>query len=188
MFAQRYRDGRIAPSQRRVKSRTVEDALCAVGQKFASVGSKDLRNDSSGRIDHRIKRQLRSFKRADPPPTRVKPVPITLILYLLRVAYRIASSPSLQRIVDVIVLAFFFLLRPGEYTGTKTDDHPFLLQDVQLHLGQRCLNNGTSVIAEIEVATSVSLTFTDQKNGMRNEVITQGRSGDPLCCPVTAAI
>jgi hypothetical protein len=36
-------------------------------------------------------------------------------------------------IADMVALAFFFfLLRPGEYTGTKSDMTPFRVQDVQL--------------------------------------------------------
>jgi hypothetical protein len=41
VFAKRYRTGKIAPSRRPVKSRTVEGALRAVGQAFASVGGPD---------------------------------------------------------------------------------------------------------------------------------------------------
>jgi len=77
-------------------------------------------------------------------------------------------------------------LRPGEHTGTVTDDRPFHLCDIALHLGERRLDHSTATIAELQAATACSYTFTTQKNGMRGEVITHGRSGHPLCCPVTA--
>ena len=40
--------------------------------------------------------------------------------------------------------------------------------------------------AAIQAATAVSLTFTTQKNGVKGEVISHGRSGHPLVCPVLA--
>jgi len=87
IFLQRYRDGRIAPSGDTVRSRTAEDALRAVGQKFASVGSLDPRKDAHGKIDFRITRQLRYYTKNNAPPSHVKPVPITLVMHILRIAH-----------------------------------------------------------------------------------------------------
>lgn len=188
IFAQRYRDGRLAPSQMQVRSRTVEDAIRAVGQKFARLGAKDIRKDSTGSIDFRIQRQLRHYAKLDPPPARVKPVPITIITYILRQAYGPQRHLDRCAIANIIVIAFFYLLRPGEYTGTTTDDAAFTLADIGLHVGHRRLDLFTAPAHDIQAATAASYTFTTQKNGTRNEVITHGRSGDHLCCPVTATI
>lgn len=186
VFGQRYRDGRIAPSGRAVRSRTVEDAIRAVGQTFASVGSKDVRKDAHGGIDFRLKRQLRGYKKADAPPHRVKPIPVTLILHIIAMAFGAAGTVAKQAIADMIVIAFFFLLRPGEYTGTSSDDAPFRMCDVSLFLGSAALNVITAPLADIAAATSGSLTFTDQKNGTKGEIINHGRSGHPYCCPTEA--
>jgi hypothetical protein len=86
----------------------------------------------------------------------------------------------------MITLAFFFLLRPGEYTGTPSDTTPFTLQDVQLWIGQQRFLATTIPIADLSRVTFVSLTFTTQKNGVRGEVIGLGRSGNPVLCPVFA--
>jgi len=188
VFGQRHRDGRNTPRGKPVKARTVEDALRAVGQKFASVGAADLRKDAHGTIDFRIYRQIRSYKKTDSPPVRVKPVPITLVIYLLRVAHHITGDEAQQAIADMITIAFYYLLRPGEYTGTTSDDTAFAIKDVTLHLGKRALDWATASLAEIEAATSASYTFTTQKNGVRNKIIAYGRSHHPLCCPVTATI
>jgi len=69
-----------------------------------------------------------------------------------------------------------------------TDNHLFLTQDVGLHLGTKPLNTFTLPLHKIESTTSVSVTFTQQKNGVCNEVLSHGRSGHPLCCPTRAAI
>jgi hypothetical protein len=40
----------------------------------------------------------------------------------------------------MIVIAFFFVLCPGEYTGTTTDDAFLCMQDVSLYIGVRRLD------------------------------------------------
>lgn len=90
-------------------------------------------------------------------------------------------------LADMLCLAFFFLLRPGEYTGTASDTQPFLLQDVTFFIGSQRLNSITSPIAHIQSATFVTLEFTTQKNAVRGEVVGLSRSGDPYFCPVAAA-
>jgi hypothetical protein len=62
----------------------------------------------------------------------------------------------------------------------------FRLQDVQFWIGSRALDHLTCPEADMHAATFVTLTFTQQKNGVRNERIGHGRSGHPSLCPVTA--
>jgi hypothetical protein len=188
VFGERYRDGRLAPLKNAVKARTVEDALRAIGQAHARLGAPDPRKDSHGGIDFRIQRQISSYKKVDRPPRRVKPIPIIIILYILAQAYDDRRSESDLAVADMIVIAFFFLLRPGEYTGTTNDDAPFRLEDVHLYIGARKLDSNTASLAEFDAASSVSYRFTSQKNGIRDEKLVQGRSGSGLCCPVKATV
>ena len=44
-----------------------------------------------------------------------------------------ATSEIFKAVADMIIIAFFFLLRPGDYTDN--DDNPFRLEDVQLFIG-----------------------------------------------------
>ncbi len=187
VYGQRYRDGRVAPRGKPVRAGTVSDALRAIGQAFTSVGAKDPRKNTTGQIDFRLQRQDKSYKRFDPPPDRVKPVPIQVVMHALAAAYGIAGTIALQCIADMCCIAFFFLLRPGEYTGTKGGNTcPFKLEDVQLFIGARRLDLLLAPIVEIQTSTSASLTFTNQKNGVRGEVISHSKSGSVLTCPVTA--
>ena len=38
-----------------------------------------------------------------------------------------SNEQEMQDVTDMIIIAFFFLLRPGDYTGKKYDSSPFLL-------------------------------------------------------------
>ena len=139
VFAQRIRSGALAANGNPVRARSAEDYLRFIAQTFLSVGAKDPRLNSAGKVDFRLQRMLRGWKREDPPPNRVKPVPIQVIRRIVFIA-SFATHPLLQCTADMILLAFFFLLRPGEYTdGTSrdTNSQPFLLSSAQLFIGPR---------------------------------------------------
>jgi hypothetical protein len=122
------------------------------------------------------------------PPSRVKPVPGLIVLFILHQAHHHPSTPDRQAIADVITFAFYFLLRPGEYTGTASDDTPFRLADVELHVDDRGIDPVQCSDDYLHAATFVSFTFTTQKNGTKGEVITHGLSTDPLACPIKATV
>jgi hypothetical protein len=100
---------------------------------------------------------------------------------------QLAGDPINQALADMICLAFYFLLRPGEYTGTASATQPFSYRDISFFLGDHRLATATATAEHLLAATFVTLEFTTQKNGVRGEVIGLGRSGDPHFCPVGAA-
>ena len=189
-FAERYKSGAIAPKGKPVTADYVSDILCSIGQAFSSVGTPDPRMSTiDGKIDFRLRRQKRSWKKGDAPPKRVKPCPITIVIWLLNRAYDSdISNHSDMSMADMICIAFFFLLRPGEYTGITTDDAAFSLNDVYLYLGKRKLPLATATDAELKASTSCALHFTTQKNLRKGDVIAQSSSHHSRCCPVKALV
>jgi hypothetical protein len=91
-------------------------------------------------------------------------------------------------IADMIFVAFFSLLRPGDYTGTLFDDAAFKIEGVSLYVQGHKLDFAIASGAEIKASTSVSYTFTTHKNNNRNDKVVQGFRGDPWCFPVKAAV
>jgi hypothetical protein len=188
LYARRYRTGEIAPSQRQVRSGTVDDALRTIGQTHASMGAPDPRINAFGKIDFRLQRQLACYAKADPPPSRVKPIPLPILQQATNMCHLNGDAASLA-IADMLILGFFFLLRPGEYASTaNVDSTPFRVCDVRLFIGPRRLCVLTSPPELLLNATFVGLEFTNQKNAVRGEVIGLARSGSPLWCPVAAVI
>ena len=185
-FVQAFSDEyRQRPGTRRkfVIARTVEDVIRSAGQTLAFLGARDCRKTPYGDIDIRIKRQINGYAKSDDPPHRVKPLPILVVHHILQHAYSSPHHTTAQAIADCITIAFFFLLRPGEYTGTTSDGSPFRIADVQLFLGRRRIFGielFRSPEADLLRATAVSLTFTNQKNSVRGEIIHQGASGSSL--------
>jgi hypothetical protein len=89
----------------------------------------------------------------------------------------------------MLTLGFYFLLRPGVYAQTANPEStPFRLRDVHLHIGTTRLQHLTCPLQYLNSATFFCLEFTDQKNGVRGELIGLARSGNPAFCPVQACV
>jgi hypothetical protein len=189
LFAHQYRSGRIAPGGRPVRARTVEDALRHVAQAFSRLGTSDPRLNAFGEVDYRLQALLQAWRRVDPPPARVKPLSLPLLRFALTT--RPPGCTLSQAAGDCLIMAFYFLLRPGEYAGvpspSSTDDL-FRLQDVGLWIGHRRLDLLCAPTPDLLAATFVSLTFTNQKNGVRGETLGHARSGHPTLCPVLSVV
>lgn len=158
-----------------------------MGQAFSLLGAPDPRLNAHGAIDVRLTRLLQSMNRGDPPPARVKPLPAALLHHVHDMAAT-STNAGAHAAADMATIAFFFLLRPGEYTSRAGDGHPFHLQDVTAYHDDRPLR--WQLISDAELATTnfVTLTFDTQKNGVRGEVIGQSRSGHATLCPVAAML
>ncbi len=87
----------------------------------------------------------------------------------------------------MICMAFFVSMRPGEYTYSRQNT-PFRVQDVRLFIGNIVLDPLAATNQGLAEASSVALTLTTQKNGVKGAVITHGRRGNPLTCPVQAMV
>ncbi|KAI2491001.1 hypothetical protein MHU86_23569 [Fragilaria crotonensis] len=190
LFAHQYRTGRIAPSDRPVRSRTVEDAVRHVAhQAFTRVGAVDPRLNTIGDVDFRLHALFHSWKKSDPPSLRVKPLPLLVLHHAHRLAATTPNDSPTHAAGDYLLLAFYFLLRPGEYSGTpQTDaDDLFRVQDTGVWIGHRRLNPLLCPSDDLVAATFVIVTFTTQKNGVRGETLGHGRSGHlTTLCPVAA--
>ena len=103
---------------------------------------------------------------------------------------RTENTEASRAAASVLTLGFFFLLRPGEYLGLPNDatDNLFRLRDISFYVGARVLRHYDCPISDLHAAIFVTLTFTRQKNGVRNETVGHGRSGHPHPCPVLCLV
>lgn len=189
VFAHRVRVGKLARNTRNepVRSRTVENYLRSVGQGFTSVGAPDPRHQPvTHQLDFRLYRQLRCYAKEDPPPSRVKPLPLSVLDNVREMAALHNDDVSLA-VSDLSYMAFFWLLRPGEYCSSS-ESHPFRLCDVQFFIGNQRIDPLTCALADLHRVTFVTLTFTTQKNGVRGEIIGHSRSRHIYSCPVVSVV
>ena len=125
-----------------VRSRTVEDALRHVAPAFARVGPPDPRVNAFGDVDFRLQALLTSRKKTDTPPTRVKPLPMVVLRRAHHWSMDLPTHPATQAAGDCLLLAYFFLLRPGGYSGAPLSaaGDLFRVQDVGAWIGHRRLD------------------------------------------------
>ena len=63
---------------------------------------------------------LAAWKKEDPPAHRVKPVPVLVIRHIATVAAHLPpGNEKLRAASEMIITAFFFLLRPGGVHGFR---------------------------------------------------------------------
>jgi hypothetical protein len=186
IFAGRVHSGELAARGNPLKSQLAEDYVQNVAQMFLNMGAKDPRLNSAFQINFRIQRTLRAWKQTNPAPMQVKPIPITVIRRITVSATADIVDNTFRAAADMIVIAFFFLLRLGEYTDNNKD--PFRLANTQLFIGERQLPILTALATELHQACFALLTFTSQKNGVCGKVIGLACSGNPYLCPVQAII
>ena len=188
LFGVRWRDGRISPSGEPNRARSVEDAIRFVGQKFSSLGAADPRLDAAGKQDFRLRRMYSAWKKVDDPPTRVEPVPMIILLRSDEMLDHTNERDNAT--LDCIWIAFYFLLRPGEYIYSTSDSQtPFRLCDIEFKLGGRHFFDAhLATTLQLLSADFVSLTFTNQKNGVKGEKLAHMSNGNPRSCPVRATL
>lgn len=186
VFMRQFRNGELAPSGRPVSARHAEDAVRSVGQTLSELGAGDYRKDPrTGKLDFRLYRQQASYKKRDRPRPKKPEIPKPA---LFQVQAWSGNGPREAALADMIWLAFFFLLRPGEYVWTNSNPHPFTLKDVTFKIGTQAYNASVIPLALLPLVTYVGMHFTEQKNGIKNETIGLTCSRDLQACPVLAAV
>lgn len=160
-----------------------------MGQAYAGMGAPDPRLNAHGALDFRLTALYQSWTRVDDPPSRIKPLKINLLTQFVTLAHQEGTPPALAA-SECIILGFYFLLRPGEYLGAPDAvlDQTFRLCNIGLWIGSRALDILHCPLADLHAATFATVTFTRQKNGVRNETIGHGRSGHPQLCPVLCLV
>ena len=137
-------------------------------------------------MDPRLASLFRGMSNADPAPVRVKPMPIQ-VLHHAQGAISLAPTVLLNCTIDMAWIAFFYLLRPGEYCKSQ-DNTPLCLKDVSCSIGHRKLHILLCTHQELDCATQSSLTFDNQKNRERGETIGHTTSGHSVACPTRALV
>ena len=124
-----------------------------------------------------------AYSKADPPPEKVKPVPIDLIRHACN---HLPKDFRGQAIANALIVGFFWLLRPGEYTYCSKYNHPIRLQDTTLQTRTGFANAVSAPISTIPNSHGVVLNFPNQKNQRKNDPVTHGDTTDPVLSPVQA--
>jgi hypothetical protein len=186
-FAARVRTGLFGKGKQ-VGHQSVEKALRHVAQTLQLAGYDDPRRTyGSKELDLPFRHILKSYKDDDPAPQPQFALPMATVQTAAS-RHEPRHSALHRAISDLICIAFFFLLRVGEYTmpsaGTTTRTVQFRVQDVRLWRQGVLLSNFASE-AELLQADAVTLYLENQKNGQKGATI-HHTAVDGWLCPVKA--
>ena len=194
-FAGRVRTGYYGRGKQ-VQAGSVSSAITAVGQAIAlATNTNPTKIVGSDKLLPRLQQMLDGFRKADPPTTKQLPVEADVPEYLVKLG-RDPEARELDRAIgDLTMIAFYYLLRIGEYTTKgirnnskqteefKLGDIMFFRNDAQGNL--RCLPRDAhaDLIASADGAT---MKLDNQKNGWKGVCVYQQANDDPIDCPVRA--
>jgi hypothetical protein len=135
-------------------------------------------------LDECFQKLFKRWKDLDPAPKPQHAIPNSTVRLL---STTLGSSPSKQDriIADLVVVAFFFLLRICEYTKSSrsTRTVPLRRKDIQLWHGKTLLPHSSSLHHLLQ-ADAVTINLENQKNGHRGAVVHHHSSGDATFDPV----
>ena len=198
VYGLRYR--RVGRTGKSTRAQTVLTAIAHARKGISDLGYGDPGVQvGSSKLHPLLSDFKRAMERQDDPSSRAYPVNLVIIRAMFAELNfdHFDQGRQQQSICDLTVVAFFWLLRPCEYLGTKrekgeTRSTAFRLCDVHLHHRTGRVCNAADPNAPLNDANDVanftfaSLTFVDQKNAVRGEQVGHRATADPLICPVKA--
>lgn len=125
---------------------------------------------------------------ATPSPHRQKAATPKFLRYLYQMRSCSESSCPLDHAVDLLIGGFFFAVRPCEIVLTKAPGktRTLRLKDITFRDSQRRVLQQTHPKL-CSLVKFVSVTWRDQKNGLRMDTRTQRRTHDTILCPTRLA-
>ena len=135
-------------------------------------------------LDIRFSRQFKEWRDQDPAPRPEHALPNSTVRWLAQM-YSNSPLKKLNIIADLVVVAYFFLLRVCEYTKSSrvTRTVPLRRQDIQLWRNNRILPH-TLPADELLLADAVTINLENQKNGEKGAVVHHTSSGQATFDPV----
>ena len=194
-FAARVRTGYFGRG-RQISAQAVNSALTAIGTSIAlDRGINPTKIHGSDKLLPRLAQMLEGWRQKDPPITKKLPIEVDIPEYISRCARGVAATPQDHAVGDLVLIAFYYLLRVGEYTikGSnnstkrtvqfKVNDVTFFWKDPTGTLRQL---SRSAPDADIMSAHSATLKLDNQKNGWKGVCIHQEHNGEKVHCPVRA--
>jgi hypothetical protein len=186
-FAVAVREGQYGNGSQ-VQVQTVAKALQFVSQELILDGHPDPRRASPAQhaLDLPIARLLKKYSDEDPPPEPKLAIPVSTIA---AIAEKYRWSAHLSAVADLVIIAFFYLLRVGEYTAPANPREkrtiPLRGCDIRLWTHDGYLIPHSAGLNALLQAESATVCIAHTKNGTKGAVVHHSRGRGPIC-PVAA--
>ena len=177
---------------RQVGVQTVTDALGAMVTTFKLVGKSSPTHIES------LQRQIKKYRREDPPPKPQLVLHVTVAEKMMPSGYLPKATPIEVATGELGLVAFYYLLRVGEYTIPTSNLYwdggsvqevraartiQFRLKGITFWRQEKILKRWKM----FHLANEATIKLTNQKSGIQNDVIHhQALSHGKNICPVNA--
>jgi len=187
-FAARVRTGACGKGEE-VKVQSVREALASVAQTLKLVNKPSFIHQDPTTYIVPVQRCLEGFRRLDPPAIPQLALPVIVPETLYTSARDSLFATELDRTIgDLSLIAFYFLLRSGEYTKPKmhkvngvlvraTRTETFRVCDIGFWKNGQILSRHEPLDILL-TADSATMKITHQKNGRMGEVVHQETTGE----------
>lgn len=174
-FASWVRSGHAGRADK-VGAKRVQQALAAIAKAFQLAGKPSPTFCDQGNQIYwpALQQQVECYRREDPPPQPKLAVPITVPHHLVMEGLNF-PTPKRQAVADLICVAFYYLLRVGEYTYSppkqRRRTQRFRIKDVMFRRADHSIIPNTAPLHELYQAHYATLTISNQKHGRRGQCI-----------------
>ncbi len=149
----------------------------------------------SKKILTRLQQTLDGWRHKDPLTSKNLPAKSVVPKFLVNESGHHLATTLDHAVADLTTIAFYYLLRIGEYTVKGTQNKTkgtvqFKMEDVTFFKKDKrgrimCLSRNAP-LADILSADGATLKLDNQKNGHKGVCVYQQTTGDPIHCPVCA--
>ena len=167
----------------------VSQALLAIRKTISmALGKNSTKEGHTNKLTPRLQQIMDAFQKADPPTVKKLPVEVDVPKTLAKKALAKGATELEATVGDWAVIAWYFLLRVGEYITKRLRQHTkqtkqFKMQDVRffkkdekekLRMLPRWAPEGGNMAAD-----SATLKLDNQKNGWKNVCTNHWKNGYP---------
>jgi hypothetical protein len=172
----------LQPSDAPLACKTVSGAINHMAASFRSHRYPNPSHNKHGALDWNLAQQYCSYKLSDPKEIQQKAIPLSVVSLIVQ-----ANTTKMQQATtQLIVGAFFFACRLCKNLQVPTPEEKqtkiLMLENISFYKDKIELPH--SETSELATANHVSITFISQKNGRKNNTITQWRANVKVLCPV----
>ena len=195
-FAARVRTGFYGYGDQ-VKVQSVTKALAAISSTIELAGQPSPIYRADKKYQRGLEKMIEGMRREDPLPRAQLAVPVKVVREAARIA-KLHDDPKHNAMADLMVIAFYFLLRSGEYTKPRfvttkggkrrkaTRTVQFSVKDCGFFNGTQAIDKSTASLDDLVNATSATLRMGNQKNGRMGECIHQEKATNEKYGPTPA--
>ena len=156
---------------------------------------------ATGKFLPRIRETLDGWRKQDPATQKELPVEVDVPEYLVDLAYIKGATEKDKAVADLVMIAFYYLLRVGEYTAkgkghqdweeSQTQTQPFRLKDIAFFSRHPSTDRLVRLSPnasddEIMSASNATLKLGNQKNGWKDVCINHEHNLHETLCGVRA--